>query len=84
MRWRIVDEPVQCCLGMCCEGTIVNEDHVTIKYSFKSFGADMKVTLPEEASKAEDRRREKKIPKSVWLRHSPVSSKHTVPVMFSW
>ena len=69
---------------MCCEGTIVNEDHVTIKYSFESFGADMKVTLPEEASKAEDRRREKKIPKSVWLRHSPVSSKHTVPVMFSW
>lgn len=51
----------------------------------KSFGADMKVTLPEEASKAEDRRREKKIPKSVsWLRHSPVSSKDTVPVMFSW
>ena len=51
----------------------------------KSFGSDMKVTLPEEASKAEDRRREKKIPKSVsWLRHNPVSSKHTVPVMFSW
>ena len=96
MRWRIVDEPVQCCLGMCCEGTIVNEDHVTIKYSFEfglgtevayveEFRCGYEVTLPEEASKAEDRRREKKIPKSVsWLRHSPVSSKHTVPVMFSW
>ena len=45
----------------------------------KSFGADMAVTLPEEASKAEDRRREKKFPKSVsWLRQSPVPSRDMV------
>lgn len=47
MRWRIVDEPVQCCLGMCYEGTIVNEDHVTIKYSFE-FGLGTEVAYVEE------------------------------------
>ena len=47
MRWRIVDEPVQCCLGMCCGGTIVNEDHVTIKYSFE-FGLGTEVAYVEE------------------------------------
>lgn len=34
MRWRIVDEPVQCC-GLWCEGSIIIEDHVTPKYSFE-------------------------------------------------
>lgn len=96
MRWRIVDEPVQCCLGMCCEGTIVNEDHVTIKYSFE-FGLGTEVAYVEEfrcgyeshtsrgGVKGRGQKEREEDRKSVsWLRHSPVSSKHTVPVMFSW
>lgn len=47
MRWRIVDEPVQCCLGMCYKGSIVNEDRVTIKYSFE-FGLGTEVAYVEE------------------------------------
>ena len=30
---EFVDEPLQCCLGMRCEGSIVSEEHVTHQYS---------------------------------------------------
>lgn len=46
MRGRIVDAPMQCCLGMCCEGSIVNEDHVAPKYSFE-FGLGTEATYVE-------------------------------------
>ena len=67
------------------QSTVLNLVLVRRRLTLKCLGADMEVTLPEEASKAEDRRREKTIRKSVsWLRHSPVPSRDTVPVMFPW
>ena len=38
---KFVDKPLLCCLRVCCEGSIVSEEHVTYKYSFYfGLGAD--------------------------------------------
>ena len=71
------DEPLQCCLEMRCEGSIVSEEQVTHKCSFDfGFGAEASmevhtVTSPRHRTGGERRR----FQKVSGLRHSPVSSR---------
>ena len=44
---EFVDGPLHCCLGMCCQGSIISKEHITHKYIFY-FGLGEEASHPEE------------------------------------
>ena len=84
---EIVDEPLHCCLGVCCQGSIVSEEHVTHKYCFDfglgaeashveefAVGAGMKVhTVSGGVKGMGQEERKKRFQIVLGQRHSPVS-----------